>query len=61
MHFQNNTFSFTYLIVQLVSPLNNPQNNEMKICEKIEVDVSKIVRIIIDYTPNNFTTHITIL
>jgi hypothetical protein len=61
MHFQNNTFSFTYLIVQLVSPLNNPQNNEMKICEKIEVDVSKIVRIIIDYTPNNFTAHITIL
>jgi hypothetical protein len=41
--------------------LNNPQNNEMKICEKYEVDMLKIIIIIIGYNVNNFITHITIL
>jgi hypothetical protein len=41
--------------------LNNPQNNEMKICEKYEVDMLKIIIIIISYNVNNFITHITIL
>ncbi len=41
--------------------LNNPQNSEMKICEKYEVDMLKIIIIFIGYTLNNFTTHITIL
>jgi hypothetical protein len=45
-----------------VSSLNNPQNSEMKICEKYEVDMLKIIIIlIIRYILNNFTTRITIL
>jgi hypothetical protein len=40
---------------------NNPQNSEMKFCEKYEVDIMKIIIIIIHHIPNNFTTHITIL
>jgi hypothetical protein len=44
-----------------LSSLNNPQNSEMKICEKYEVDMLKIIIIIIGYILNNFTTHITIL
>jgi hypothetical protein len=34
-----------YLTLRLVSPLNNPQNGEMKICEKYEVDMLKIILI----------------
>jgi hypothetical protein len=44
-----------------VSSLNNPQKREMKICEKYEVDMLKIIIIIIGYTLNNFTIHTTIL
>jgi len=44
-----------------VSSLNNPQKREMKFCEKYEVDMLKIIIIIIGYTLNNFTTHTTIL
>jgi hypothetical protein len=33
-----------------VSSLNNPQKREMKICEKYEVDMLKIIIIIIGYT-----------
>ncbi len=47
--------------LRLVLSLNNPQNSEMKICEKYEVDMLKITIIIIGYILNNFTTHITIL
>jgi hypothetical protein len=34
--------------------LNNPQNSEMKICEKYEVDMLKIIIIIIGYILNKF-------
>jgi hypothetical protein len=53
--------SFEYLTLRLVLSLNNPQNNEVKICEKYEVDMLKIIIIIIGYTLNNFIIHITIL
>jgi hypothetical protein len=46
-----------YLTLRSVSSLNNPQNSEIKIWE----NMLKIIIIIIGYTPNNFTTHITIL
>jgi hypothetical protein len=49
-----------YLTLRLVSSLNNPQNREMKFCEKYEIDMLKIIIIIIGYILNNFTTHITI-
>jgi len=49
-----------YLTLRLVSSLNNPQNSEMKFCEKYEIDMLKIIVIIIVYILNNFTTHITI-
>ncbi len=52
---------FNYITLRSVSSLNDPQNSEMKICEKHEVDILKIIIIIIGYTLNNFTTHITIL
>jgi hypothetical protein len=42
----------------MVSSLNNPENSEMKFCEKYEVEMFKII---IGYTLNNFTTHSTIL
>jgi hypothetical protein len=35
--------------------LNNLQNSEMKFCEKYEVDMLKIIIIIIGYILNNFT------
>jgi hypothetical protein len=54
-----NSYSLNYLTLRSISSLNNPQNSEMKICEKYEVDMLKII--IIGYTLNNFTTHITIL
>jgi hypothetical protein len=41
--------------------LNNPQNSEKKILWKYEVDMLKIIIIIIGYILKNFTTHITIL
>jgi hypothetical protein len=50
-----------YLTLSSVSSVNNPQNNEMKFCEKYEVDILKIIIIIVGYTLNNFTTHITIV
>ncbi len=50
-----------YLTSRLISSLNNPQNNEMKICEKYEVDMLKIIIIIIGYTLNDSTIHITIV
>ncbi len=53
--------SHKYLTLRLVSSLNNHENNEMKICEKYEVNMLKIIIIIVGYTLNNFTTHITIL
>ncbi len=53
--------SFEYLTLRLVLSLNNPQNNEVKICEKYEVDMLKIIINIIGYTLNNFIIHITIL
>jgi hypothetical protein len=39
-----------------VSLLNNPQNSEFCCGEKYEVDMLKIIIIIIGYTLNNFTT-----
>jgi len=53
--------SVMYPTLRAVSSLNNIQNNEMKICEKYEVDMLKIIIIIIGYNLNNFTTHMTIL
>jgi hypothetical protein len=32
-----------YLTLRSVFPVNNPQNSEMKICEKYEVDMLKII------------------
>jgi hypothetical protein len=55
------SYSLNYLSLRSVSSLNNPQNSEMKYCEKYEVDMLKIIIIIIGYIQNNFTTHITIL
>jgi len=54
---------YTYLTLRSVSALNKntPQNSEMKFCEKYEVDMLKIIIILIGYTLNNFTTYITIL
>jgi len=49
------------LTIRLVLSLNNPRNDEIKICEKYEVDMLKIIIIIIGYIINNFITHITIL
>ncbi len=51
--------TYLYLILRSVSSLNNPQNSEMKFCEKYEADMLKIIIIIIAYTLNNFTNHIT--
>ncbi len=51
----------TYLTLRSVSSLNNPQSNEMKFCEKYEVDMLKIITIIRGYILNNFTTYILIL
>jgi hypothetical protein len=42
-----------YLTLRSVLSLNNPQNSEMKFCEKYEVDMLKIIIIIIGYTLNN--------
>jgi hypothetical protein len=51
-----------YLTVRSVSSLNNPQNSEMKFCQNMKlVDMLKIIIIIVGYTLNNVTTHITIL
>jgi hypothetical protein len=50
-----------YLTLRLVSLFNNPHNSEMKICENMKVNMLKIIIIIIGYTLNNFTTHMTIL
>jgi len=50
-----------YLTLRSVLSLNCPQNNEMKFYEKYEVEMLKIIIIIIGYTLNNFTTHIIIL
>jgi hypothetical protein len=41
---------FNYITLRSVSSLNDPQNREMKICEKYEVDILKIIIIIIGYT-----------
>ncbi len=49
-----------YLTLRSVSSLNNPQNSEMNFLWKYEVDMLKIIIIIISYTLNNFTTHIRI-
>jgi len=43
-----------------VLSLNNPQNIEMNFCKKYEVDMLKIIIIIIAYTLNNFNTHVII-
>jgi hypothetical protein len=48
-----------YLTLSSVSPLNNPQNSEMKICENMTILKIIIIIIIIGYIKNNFTTHIT--
>ncbi len=45
---------------RLVSSLNNPQNSEMNFCENNEVTLLKIIIIMIAYTWNNFTSHMTI-
>jgi hypothetical protein len=50
-----------YLTLRSVSSLNNPQKSEMKIYEKYEVPMLKIIIIGIGYTLNNFTAHMTIL
>jgi hypothetical protein len=52
---------FNNITVRSVSSLNDPQNSDMKICEKHEVDILKTIIIIIGQTLNNFTTLITIL
>jgi hypothetical protein len=49
---------YLFTTLRSVSPLNNPQNKEMKISCKYEVDMMKIIIIIISYTLNNFTTPI---
>jgi len=49
-----------FLTLRLVSSLNNPQSNKNEILWKYEVDMLKIIVIIIYYILNNFTTHITI-
>jgi hypothetical protein len=38
-----------YLTLRSISSLNNSPNNEMKFCEKYEVDMLKIIIIIIGY------------
>ncbi len=48
----------SYLTLRSVSSLNyNLQNSEMKFYEKNEVDMLKIIRIIVCYTLNKFITH----
>jgi hypothetical protein len=49
-----------YLTLRSVLSLSNPQNNEMKICEKFEFDMLKIIMGIVGYTLNDFTIHVTI-
>jgi hypothetical protein len=44
-----------------ISLLNNPQNNEMKFLSKYQVDMLKIIIIIVGYILNNFIIHITML
>jgi hypothetical protein len=44
-----------YLALKSVSALNSPQHSERNLCENM-----KIIIIIISYTLNNFTTHMTI-
>jgi hypothetical protein len=44
-----------------VLSLNNLQNSEMFFFGKYEVNMLKIIIIIVGYTLNNFTTHTTIL
>jgi len=51
----------SYLTLRSVSSLNNPQNMEMKICEKYEVVMLKIIIIIISYILNKFSIHIKML
>jgi hypothetical protein len=41
---------FNHVTLRSVSSLNDPQNSEMKICEKHEVDILKIIIIIIGCT-----------
>jgi hypothetical protein len=49
------TLSYYYLTLRSVSSLNNPQNSKMKICEKYQVDMLKIIIIIKGYyTLNKF-------
>jgi len=52
---------FTYLTLMVVLSLNNPENNEMIFFWKYKIDMLKIIIILIGYTLNNFTTHMTIL
>ncbi len=49
-----------YHTLRSVSSLNNPQNSEMFFLWKYDIDIVKIIIIIIGYTPNNFTAHVTI-
>jgi len=44
---KHNNDQLWYLTLRSVSSLNNPQNNEMNFCRKYEVDILKIIIIII--------------
>jgi hypothetical protein len=46
-----------YLTLRLVLSLYNSQKSEMIFFEKYEVDMFKIIIIIVGYTLNNLTTH----
>jgi hypothetical protein len=48
-----NKINTNYLTLRSVSSLNNPQNSEMRFCEKYEVVMLKIIIIIIGYILNN--------
>jgi len=48
-----NTSKDIYLVVKVMI------NSEMKFCENMKLNMLKIILIIIGYTLNNFTTHIT--
>jgi hypothetical protein len=50
---------YIHLTPRSVSSLNNPPNSQKKFCEKYEVEMLKIIIIIIiGYTPNNFTARV---
>jgi hypothetical protein len=43
-----------------VSSLNNTKNSEIDFCEKCEVEILKIIIIIIGYTLNNYISYVPI-